>query len=117
MSDDPSGKLTGYVNFRDLGGHDTPGGKVRFERVFRSDSLAHAADAEVEHLVEEAEPGEYGGRVGREAQAGTPLSEPGGALEHLDPVAAEGERQRNGEPADSAADDDDLHRAHSHPRD
>ena len=24
-------------------------------------------------------------------------------------VAAEGERQRNGEPADSAADDDDLH--------
>jgi hypothetical protein len=32
-------------------------------------------------------------------------------------VAAEGERQRDGEPADSAADDDDLHRAHSHPRD
>jgi protein-tyrosine phosphatase len=45
--------LTGYVNFRDLGGHQTPTGEVRFERVFRSDSLAHAADAEVEHLVEE----------------------------------------------------------------
>jgi protein-tyrosine phosphatase len=47
------GDLAGYVNFRDLGGHSTPNGGVRFERLFRSDSLAHAGAEHVEHLVEE----------------------------------------------------------------
>ncbi len=46
-------KLTGYVNFRDLGGHVTPEGPVRFGRVYRSDSLAHVETADVVHLVEE----------------------------------------------------------------
>ena len=43
--------LTGYVNFRDLGGHAARGGRVRTGRVFRSDSLAHCEPAEIEHLV------------------------------------------------------------------
>jgi protein-tyrosine phosphatase len=46
-------ELSGYVNFRDLGGHATPDGPVRHGRVFRSDSLAHANPADVEHLVQE----------------------------------------------------------------
>jgi protein tyrosine/serine phosphatase len=45
--------ITGYVNFRDLGGHVTPDGVVRAGRVFRSDSLAHVAPDDVAHLVEE----------------------------------------------------------------
>lgn len=44
---------TGYVNFRDLGGHPTPEGYVRRGRVYRSDSLAHVEPADVAHLVEE----------------------------------------------------------------
>jgi protein-tyrosine phosphatase len=46
-------KLTGYVNFRDLGGHATPEGRVRTGRVYRSDSLAHVEPADVVHLVQE----------------------------------------------------------------
>jgi protein-tyrosine phosphatase len=51
MSTEPV-RLTGYVNFRDLGGHATPEGPVRFGRVFRSDSLAHVEEADLVHLVE-----------------------------------------------------------------
>ena len=43
--------FTGYVNFRDLGGHLTPTGRVRFGRVYRSDSLAHVEQEHVDHLV------------------------------------------------------------------
>lgn len=46
-------ELAGYVNFRDLGGHATPHGVTVSGRIFRSDSLAHAGDEHVEHLVEE----------------------------------------------------------------
>jgi protein-tyrosine phosphatase len=46
-------KLTGYVNFRDLGGHTTPRGRVRTGRVYRSDSLSHVEASDVVHLVEE----------------------------------------------------------------
>ena len=53
MSDTSPNELSGLVNFRDLGGHTTPDGPVRHGRVFRSDSLAHADPADVEHLVEE----------------------------------------------------------------
>ena len=53
MSDSWPADLTGYVNFRDLGGHRTPGGRVRHGRVYRSDSLAHVEAEHVEHLVEE----------------------------------------------------------------
>jgi protein-tyrosine phosphatase len=51
-------RLTGYVNFRDLGGHETPRGLVRRGRVFRSDSLAHVEEADVARLV-----GEHGIRM------------------------------------------------------
>jgi protein-tyrosine phosphatase len=53
MSDTWPADLSGYVNFRDLGGHATPDGPVRSGRVYRSDSLAHVDAADVEHLVEE----------------------------------------------------------------
>jgi protein-tyrosine phosphatase len=46
-------RLTGYVNFRDLGGHETPVGVTRRGRVFRSDSLAHVDEVDVERLVGE----------------------------------------------------------------
>lgn len=49
----PGARLTGYVNFRDLGGHVTPTGPVRTGRVYRSDSLAHLDGPDVAHLVEE----------------------------------------------------------------
>jgi protein-tyrosine phosphatase len=52
MTTDPV-KLTGYVNFRDLGGHSTPTGLVRTGHVYRSDSLAHVEPSDVVHLVEE----------------------------------------------------------------
>ena len=53
MTDAPRSDISGLVNFRDLGGHATPGGSTRHGRVFRSDSLAHAAPDDVVHLVEE----------------------------------------------------------------
>ncbi len=46
-------ELTGLVNFRDLGGHRTPSGVVRHDRVYRSDSLAHVRAEDVEHLIDE----------------------------------------------------------------
>src|SRR5438270_6646136 len=45
-------EVTGYVNFRDLGGHVTPEGRVRTGLVYRSDSLAHVEPSDVEHLVD-----------------------------------------------------------------
>jgi protein-tyrosine phosphatase len=47
------GRPTGYINFRDLGGHTTPDGTVRYRLVYRSDSLAHCDDGDVAHLVDE----------------------------------------------------------------
>jgi protein-tyrosine phosphatase len=49
----PSKLHTGWVNFRDLGGHPTPAGPTRFGRVFRSDSLAHAGPDHVARLTDE----------------------------------------------------------------
>ncbi len=46
-------ELAGFVNFRDLGGLAADGGVTRHGRIYRSDSLAHAGDAHVAHLVEE----------------------------------------------------------------
>jgi protein tyrosine/serine phosphatase len=53
MVDAPRSEISGLVNFRDLGGHPTREGVTRSGRVFRSDSLAHAAPDDVVHLVEE----------------------------------------------------------------
>ena len=44
--------VVGYVNFRDLGGHAVPHGRVRSGRVFRSDSLAHCTAEDAQHLLE-----------------------------------------------------------------
>jgi protein-tyrosine phosphatase len=43
--------MAGYLNFRDLGGHEATGGTVRTGRVFRSDSLAHCDASDIERLV------------------------------------------------------------------
>src|SRR4029078_9610597 len=53
MHDTAPPSISGYVNFRDLGGHQTPDGPVRSGRVYRSDSLAHVNAADVEHLSDE----------------------------------------------------------------
>lgn len=53
MAGVPGSEISGLVNFRDLGGHPTRDGVTRSGLVFRSDSLAHAAPEDVEHLVEE----------------------------------------------------------------
>jgi protein-tyrosine phosphatase len=53
MADSPSADISGLVNFRDLGGHHAGDGVTRSGRVFRSDSLAHAAPDDVVHLVEQ----------------------------------------------------------------
>lgn len=46
--------LEGLINFRDLGGLPTTGGgAVRPGRLFRSDSLAYATQADVTHLVDD----------------------------------------------------------------
>src|SRR5262245_12798744 len=45
--------VIGYVNFRDVGGHEVPRGRVRTGRVFRSDSLAHCTTDDVQHLLDE----------------------------------------------------------------
>jgi protein-tyrosine phosphatase len=45
-------QVTGYLNFRDLGGHATPTGVVRYEQVYRSDSLSHCNADEVAHLID-----------------------------------------------------------------
>jgi hypothetical protein len=50
---DSRSDISGLVNFRDLGGHAAREGVTRSGRVFRSDSLAHAAPDDVVHLVEE----------------------------------------------------------------
>ena len=51
MSLDAS-RSKGYANFRDLGGYATPAGTVKHREVYRSDTLSHVDDGEVEHLVE-----------------------------------------------------------------
>ncbi len=53
MSDETAAAtpIPNYVNFRDLGGHDTPSGPVRHGRIYRSDSLAGCDARDVEHLV------------------------------------------------------------------
>ena len=56
MSEQDEGRdagFTGYVNFRDLGGHSTPEGRIRTGLVYRSDSLAHVSPADIAHLVDD----------------------------------------------------------------
>jgi protein-tyrosine phosphatase len=85
MTDTPP-PISGYVNFRDLGGHATPAGPVRTGQLYRSDSLAHVDDADVEHLV-----GERGirtvvdlrGAAEVDAYPNHPLREAGVTIHHV----------------------------------
>lgn len=49
----PPHTLEGLINFRDLGGLPATGGAIRRGRLFRSDSLAYATDADATHLLKD----------------------------------------------------------------
>jgi protein-tyrosine phosphatase len=56
LTSEPSRRisLAGAVNFRDLGGYPTGDGRrVRWRRVFRSDSLCPITESDARHLVED----------------------------------------------------------------
>ena len=90
--------ITGYVNFRDLGGHPTPTGTVRHGRVYRSDSLAHAAPHDVEHLVEERGVRtvvDLRGVAEVDAFPNQPMADAGVAIHHV-PLIDPEQRERSG---------------------
>lgn len=93
-------ELAGYVNFRDLGGRTVPAGTVREGRIFRSDSLAHAGDEHVAHLVEERGVRtvvDLRGETEVEAFPNRPMADAGVTVHHIpliDPAARERERSR-----------------------
>jgi protein-tyrosine phosphatase len=63
MSDSPAPnrtiELAGCLNFRDLGGYPTAGGRmVRWRQVFRSDALHHLTRQDVAHLRDQLRLGE-----------------------------------------------------------
>jgi protein tyrosine/serine phosphatase len=97
-------ELAGYVNFRDLGGHTTPHGVTVSGRIFRSDSLAHAGDEHVEHLVEERGVRtvvDLRGEQEVEAFPNQPMADAGVTLHHvplIDPAA----RRRSSEAGEGA---------------
>jgi protein-tyrosine phosphatase len=83
--------LDGPANFRDLGGYDAAGGRLRRGRVFRSDSLSRLSATDVRRLVDEV------GlvtvvdlRAGHEVETygPAPLGEHGVVVHHL-PIADE----------------------------
>lgn len=97
------GTITGYVNFRDLGGHRTPAGTVVHGQVYRSDTLSHCDPSQVAHLVEER-----GIRTIIDLRHGeeiastplTPLTDAGVVVEHIplvDPARS------NWQPLDASA--------------
>jgi protein tyrosine/serine phosphatase len=86
MADTSQSEISGLVNFRDLGGHPTRDGVTRSGRIFRSDSLAHAAPEDVEHLV--AERGvrtvvDLRGVAEVDAFPNRPMSEAGATVHHV----------------------------------
>lgn len=103
METDGPGAITGYVNFRDLGGHATPTGRVVHGQVHRSDTLSHCDASQVAHLVEER-----GIRTVIDLRHGeeisstplTPLTDAGVVVEHVplvDPARS------NWQPLDASA--------------
>ena len=70
--------------------------------------------AGVQHPVQDAQPVQDPGGVGRELQAGPELGELRGLLKHPDLVPVAGQGQGGGQPADAAADDQDVHLIASH---
>jgi protein-tyrosine phosphatase len=95
-------ELAGYVNFRDLGGRAVPGGTLREGLIFRSDSLAHAGDEHVAHLVEERGVRtvvDLRGETEVEAFPNQPMADAGVIVHHIpliDPAARRGlDRERS----------------------
>ena len=66
-------------------------------------------DPDLDHPLQEPEPVQYARGVGRELQAGAELGELRGLLKHPDLVPVAGQGQGGGQPADAAADDQDVH--------
>ena len=90
--------ISGLVNFRDLGGHATPTGTTRHGQVFRSDSLAHAAPADVEHLVEERGVRtvvDLRGVTEVDAYPNRPMAEAGATVHHV-PLIDPEKREQSG---------------------
>jgi protein-tyrosine phosphatase len=98
MPDSSPSAISGYVNFRDLGGHVTPDGPVRYGRVYRSDSLAHVNPADVEHLVEERGVRtvvDLRGATEVDAYPNHPMREAGATIHHV-PLIDPAKRERSG---------------------
>jgi protein-tyrosine phosphatase len=96
--DVPGSEISGLVNFRDLGGHPTRGGVTRHGRVFRSDSLAHAAPEDVEHLVEERGVRtvvDLRGVAEVDAYPNRPMAEAGAVVHHV-PLIDPEKREQSG---------------------
>jgi protein-tyrosine phosphatase len=96
--DVPGSEISGLVNFRDLGGHPTRNGVTRSGRVFRSDSLAHAAPEDVEHLVEERGVRtvvDLRGVAEVDAYPNRPMAEAGAVVHHV-PLIDPEKRERAG---------------------
>jgi protein-tyrosine phosphatase len=97
-SDPSSSALSGYVNFRDLGGHATPDGPVRHGRVYRSDSLAHVNPSDVEHLIDERGVRtvvDLRGASEVDAYPNHPMREAGAAIHHV-PLIDPAKREQSG---------------------
>jgi protein-tyrosine phosphatase len=95
---DSSPAISGIVNFRDLGGHATPDGRVRHGRVFRSDSLAHVNAGDVEHLVEERGVRtvvDLRGASEVDAYPNHPMREAGATIHHV-PLIDPAKREQSG---------------------
>src|SRR3954447_5507625 len=98
MPDSSSPPISGYVNFRDLGGHRTPDGPVRTGRVYRSDSLAHVNAADVEHLVDERGVRtvvDLRGATEVDAYPNHPMREAGATIHHV-PLIDPAKREQSG---------------------
>jgi protein-tyrosine phosphatase len=98
MPDSSSPPISGYVNFRDLGGHRTPDGPVRTGRVYRNDSLAHVNAADVEHLVDERGVRtvvDLRGATEVDAYPNHPMREAGATIHHV-PLIDPAKREQSG---------------------
>lgn len=91
-------ELAGFVNFRDLGGRTVAGGTLREGLIFRSDSLAHAGDEHVAHLVEERGVRtvvDLRGETEVEAFPNQPMADAGVVVHHVPLIDPAARRERS----------------------